>query len=153
PPRDGQLRPALQGRAAVRRHRARDRAHPRTAGRPRRHVAPVLDELRRTAERPGALVHPSLRREGDPEVPLSRGRGRRAASLSRLRSGGDRERPGRSEGAPTAPSSCRPRAGRGPRYALGSDPTTLTNDTHSPGAPPRLWVSASFRPRSTLLIW
>src|SRR5262249_39739231 len=37
-------------------------------------------------------------------------------------------------------------------HALFSDPTTLTNDTHSPGAPPRLWVSASLRPRSTLLI-
>src|SRR5262249_48643090 len=33
-----------------------------------------------------------------------------------------------------------------------SEPTTLTNDTHSPGAPPRLWVSASLRPRSMLLI-
>ena len=37
-------------------------------------------------------------------------------------------------------------------YALGSEPTTLTNDTHSPGAPPRLCVSASLRPRSMLAI-
>src|SRR5215207_6823531 len=37
-------------------------------------------------------------------------------------------------------------------HQLFSEPTTPTNDTHSPGAPPRLWVSASLRPRATLAI-
>ena len=39
--------------------------------------------------------------------------------------------------------------GRG-HQALGSLPTTETKLTHSPGPPPRLWVSASFLPRSML---
>src|SRR5437762_3600219 len=38
-------------------------------------------------------------------------------------------------------------------HALFSEPTTPTKETHSPGAPPRLWVRASLRPRATLWIW
>src|SRR5207247_7143801 len=34
----------------------------------------------------------------------------------------------------------------GPGQMLGSEPTTLTKLTHSPGEPPRLWVRASFLP-------
>src|SRR2546427_10859940 len=40
-------------------------------------------------------------------------------------------------------------AGRTRLATLGSDPTIPTSDTHSPGAPPGLYVRASLRPRAT----
>src|SRR5439155_6548199 len=47
---------------------------------------------------------------------------------------------------PDQPPDGRPPALTPRNQALGSEPTTLTKLTHSPGEPPRLWVRASFLP-------
>ena len=43
-------------------------------------------------------------------------------------------------------------AGQNRVQAEGSEPTTLTKLTHSPGPPPRLWVSPRVRPPSVTLL-